>query len=866
MKRFYLVKLCLLFITSLLAFLCADAAGKIKVACVGDSITAGVGTKNGQTYPRQLQEILGDGYDVKNFGVSGRTVLRKGDFPYWDEKAFENAKNFNPDIVVIKLGTNDSKSQNMAHKEDLAKDFADLAAEFKGLPSKPKVYLCHPVYAARDAWGINEPDICAHIMPAIREAAKATGSEIIDLHSPTHSKPEYLSDPVHPNNYGARIMAQTIADTIRGEKTQAHKTRRTFPAPFENWNGFKLYKWRFANSLMSREAIVVEPKIPAPGKPWILRPAFFGHEPQTDIALLNLGWHVTYIDVTDELGNPRAVKYGESFHRYLVDEFGFNPKVVMEGLSRGGFYSLRFAAENPGKVSTLYLDAPVCDVFSIPMWQNDGAKKELAKKWETDESGLEKLNTRPMDMLDRLAKNNVAIISVCGDADDVVPMESNTSELEKRYKKLGGKIQVITKPGVNHHPHSLKDPAPIVDFIVKNQPGYDAKKYADFAAKQKPADENAPFEGVEHAHNARGSLKNSLLKFQSGKATVAFVGGSITEMTGWRNLVKESLQKRFPKTDFNFIEVGIGSTGSTPHAFRLENDVLDVAKPDLLFFEAAANDKVNGFKPDEQTKGVEGVVRHALKANPNMDIIILHMAFEDFNAEIFNSIEPEVVANHERVAEHYSIPTINFAKEITDAMKADRLNWHEFGGGHPSMYGHKFYMKSIDALLDKMWAGPKPQRALPHKIPQQKLDPFSYDNGRFIDIKKAKIKNGWNIDEKWQPTMKSGTRKGFVDVPMLSAQEPGAELSLKFTGTAIGIFCASGPDAGILEYSIDGAAPKQIDTCTNWSPHLYIPWVFMFEKELQDKPHTLTIKISPEKNQKSKGTAVHIRNFVVNGK
>ncbi|MBO6101628.1 MAG: hypothetical protein J6P03_00040, partial [Opitutales bacterium] len=135
---------------------------------------------------------------------------------------------------------------------------------------------------------------------------------------------------------------------------------------------------------------------------------------------------------------------------------------------------------------------------------------------------------------------------------------------------------------------------------------------------------------------------------------------------------------------------------------------------------------------------------------------------------------------------------------------------------------------------------------------------------RFLDINSAKIKNGWTISENWQPTLRAGTRKGFVFVPMLSAEEPGAELKLNFKGKAIGIFCATGPEAGILEYSIDGGEFKKLDTFTPWSPHLYIPWLFMLEKELPNKPHTLVLRMSAEKNPRSKGTAVHIRNFAAN--
>lgn len=84
----------------------------VKVACVGDSITEGLCSTEGQSYPTQLQEILGSDFEVKNFGVSGRTLLKKGDYPYWNESAYTESKNFLPDVVIIMLGTNDTKPQN----------------------------------------------------------------------------------------------------------------------------------------------------------------------------------------------------------------------------------------------------------------------------------------------------------------------------------------------------------------------------------------------------------------------------------------------------------------------------------------------------------------------------------------------------------------------------------------------------------------------------------------------------------------------------------------------------------------------------------------------------------------------------------
>ena len=123
---------------------------------------------------------------------------------------------------------------------------------------------------------------------------------------------------------------------------------------------------------------------------------------------------------------------------------------------------------------------------------------------------------------------------------------------------------------------------------------------------------------------------------------------------------------------------------------------------------------------------------------------------------------------------------------------------------------------------------------------------------------------GWQLVAPWTPRLAAETRPGFVDVPMLETNRPGAKLTLDFEGTAVGIFCVSGPAAGILEYSVDGAPFKKLDTFTAWSGGLYIPWVYMFDTELPMGKHRLTLRMSKDHHPQSKGTSCQIRQFVVN--
>lgn len=235
------------------------------------------------------------------------------------------------------------------------------------------------------------------------------------------------------------------------------------------WNSYEKLDFKVAG----RDGLLVKPKAPATGKPWIWRTEFFGHEPQGDIALLGAGWHVAYFKVSDMYGSPASVELMAQFHTHVTREFGLSPRAVLEGFSRGGLYAVNFAAAHPDKTAALYLDAPVLDIRSWPGGKGKG--KGGAREWMqalsafglTEETAKD-FKGNPLDHAEALAKAGIPIVAVVGDADKVVPYEENTKPFAEKYRAAGGTIEVIVKPGVDHHPHSLKDPKPFVDFLIKH--------------------------------------------------------------------------------------------------------------------------------------------------------------------------------------------------------------------------------------------------------------------------------------------------------------------------------------------------------------------------------------------------------------
>jgi lysophospholipase L1-like esterase len=205
------------------------AQDQIKVACVGNSITYGSGIENREqnSYPAQLQSMLGDKWIVKNFGKSGATLLKKGDKPYWDQPEYQSALGFQPDVVIIKLGTNDSKPQNWQYHESFFEEYSALINNFQELESKPRVLICLPVPAYEEKWGIRESIIKEELLPMTRKVARKNKTGLIDLYKPLSGKENLFPDKIHPDASGARIMAEVITGYLmKNEKKLTSKKAR----------------------------------------------------------------------------------------------------------------------------------------------------------------------------------------------------------------------------------------------------------------------------------------------------------------------------------------------------------------------------------------------------------------------------------------------------------------------------------------------------------------------------------------------------------------------------------------------------------------------------------------------------------------
>jgi lysophospholipase L1-like esterase/pimeloyl-ACP methyl ester carboxylesterase len=432
---------------------------KILVACVGDSISAGYGTdyKSWEAYPAQLQRLLGDDYVVVNFGVSGRTAIN-GNASYQILPQFKSVLEWSPDIVVLQLGTNDTNPK-IFNQEQFAADYSDMVGKFQAMRSKPRIYLSLPPFIHNPA----DESALQQLLPIIQDVAKTAQANVIDVHSAFINRRDLMPDGLHPNSAGASLLAKTVYKAITGLPAGEVPDR-----VISQWNGYN--RLDFVSN--GRPAILVSPKTPAPGRPWIWRTEFFDASPSVDIALLAKGWHVAYVNVSNLFGAPAALNAMDGFHAQLTKQNQLSNQPVLEGFSRGGLYAFNWAARNPAKVRALYVDAPVCDFKSWPAGKGKGIAS--LGEWSAclnaygfaEEQALA-YPLNPIDNLAPLAVAKIPIIAVAGDADKTVPVDENILVVETRYKKLGGQIKVILKPGADHHPHSLTDPTLLVDFLLQ---------------------------------------------------------------------------------------------------------------------------------------------------------------------------------------------------------------------------------------------------------------------------------------------------------------------------------------------------------------------------------------------------------------
>lgn len=446
-----------------------------------------------------------------------------------------------------------------------------------------------------------------------------------------------------------------------------------------------------------------------------------------------------------------------------------------------------------------------------------------------------------MDNLAPLAEAGVPLLHVYGTADKVVPWEENTGLVAERYRKLGGEITLIAKPGVGHHPHGLDDSTPIIEFIAKHSLAAARPVYAPVKAE---------------LIRPRDGLGNVLAKLRDGKTVkIAYLGGSITAMPGWRTKSRAWFAREFPHAKVEEIHAAIGGTGSDLGVFRLERDALR-HQPDLLFVEFAVND--GGASPDRVWRAMEGIVRQTWAADPRCDICFVYTFRVGYEKDLQKGVCPRAASAMEMLADHYGIPSINFARKVVELQQAGKLIYQSDeptpdgvihfskDGVHPLDGGHEVYAELVARAVSQM----KDSKPRDHRA--QLETPFVADHwqaAKMVPIRREMLSGPWR---KLGPDAPLSKRFSGRMGTLWEASEPSSRLSFKFRGSAARLYDLLGPDGGQVVITVDGetrAGPvPRFDSYCTYHRIATLPLAAGLDP---DKVHTVTVEVHPDQPDRS---------------
>lgn len=631
--------------------------GPLRVACVGDSITfgAGVEPRERSCYPALLGELLGDRYDVRNFGVSGSTLLCTGDTPYVEQAAFQNALEFLPHLVVICLGTNDTKPWNWEGRDRFVADYCALIDAFAVLPTAPRIIVCLPVPAFGEAFGISGDRVEAEVLPLVRQVAYEAGVELVDLHTPLRHHPEYFPDRVHPDAFGAEAMSRRIFEVVQFEAAG-----RTVELPGSvrvtgttSFCGYEQANFTFEG----RDCHLVRPRRAAEGLPWLWRARFFGWEPQADAYLLERGFHILYCDVAGLYGSPPAVAIWDRFYEF-TQRIGLHPKPILAGVSRGGLIVYNWAAKWPGRVSAIYCYAPVMDIRSWPLGLGTGPgnvndREPCLRAYGLTEAPGADFPLTPLNLLAPLAAARVPIVHYVGLADTDVPVVENTAIAAQRYADLGGHMEVIGIEGMGHHPatYGTDDPTPVVDFLLR-------------AVGRKPNYAALPVPSVEFRGEMAGwgggtwwdqfAALNALARTHGADIDLLFLGDSITQ--GWTGAEERRAvsggDRLFDRLYARYGAASFGLSGDRTQnvLYRIHHGNLAGMSPRLIVLMIGANNLGgDGSTGDEVAEGTVAIVEAIESQCPDARVLLLGCLPKGHDPD--TPVRAQIDRLHERLAD-----------------------------------------------------------------------------------------------------------------------------------------------------------------------------------------------------------------------
>ena len=345
--------------------------------------------------------------------------------------------------------------------------------------------------------------------------------------------------------------------------------------------------------------------------------------------------------------------------------------------------------------------------------------------------------------------------------------------------------------------------------------------------------------------------------------TVAFLGGSITEMNGYRPLVMKALRAKFPDVAFTEIAAGLSSTCSDAGAFRVDEAVLSQGLPDLFIVEFSVNDEQDGhFGRARCIRGMEGVVRHVREANPRCAVVVGLTVNKDQFDLIRRGGMPVSYAAHAAVAKRYGAALADVGSALAASAAAGGLDWTGYRDCHPSPEGCQFAARVFEKAIDRVF-DPHAE-AVPQPLPAP-LDTASYFRSAPVPPRCVTAADGgWRREiPDWNAVpgnMRVPYRKGAI----WWSDRAGATLDIAFEGTTLAAFVTAGPDAGDLEVAIDGGSPRRVRLRADYGD-LHYPYVEILADDLPRGRHHARLRVLAADRNGSTGTTVRLHRLYANG-
>lgn len=563
-----------------------------KIYCIGDRLTSGTMMSMPQknSYPAQLREMLGKEY----------TVLLNGKDPYAntglvsESEGMSNLNNLvaeRGDMVLLDLHVDELLLKNGTDKR--------IKLEAK-LTALQKAGARVVLLVSKDSG----EKIATDQGQFFQDIAFATGAEIVDLSPVLSANAVYLDEKKNLTSIGATSVARRMYELVQTTITRTPNIN-VKKGNRENFYGYTCTSFDFEGNA----AKIVQPKKAAKGNPWIWRARFWGHEPQLDIAMLERGYHIVYCEVSERFGNAEAVEIWNRFYQFLQHS-GLQSKAIMEGMSRGGVYIYNWTLRYPDRVSAVYADAPVLDFKSWPGGKGKG--KGSPENWEifkqmyqlTERQALD-FKQSPLDKATEIGALKIPAIHVVGDKDDIVPPEENSLPFAKAVIAAGGNLEIIHKPTVGHHPHSLPDPTPIVEFLLRAE-----GRKINFATVAVPGSEYRSGAGWNPNGGWWGEHDDidSILESRKDNLDILFLGNSITQGIGGSrsHLPHKPGYSAFESafSTYTWDCAGIAGDRTQNVLWRLMNGRYKEAAPKAIVVTIGVNNFLDGDTAEEIAAGI----------------------------------------------------------------------------------------------------------------------------------------------------------------------------------------------------------------------------------------------------------------------